>query len=116
MQIQGEGQLLRIFIGQSERWHGGTPLHEAIVRKIREAGLAGTTVVRALDGFGAHSRTYGGTLLSEDRSIVIEVVDLAERIQTILPMIDLMVVKGLVTLESVQILAYRSGTTEREDA
>jgi PII-like signaling protein len=116
MQIQGDGQALRIFIGQSEQWQGRMPLHEAIVRKIREAGLAGATVIRALDGFGAHSRTYGGRVLSEDRSIVIEVVDRAERIQAILPVIDLMVVKGLITLEPVQIVAYRTGATDHEDA
>ncbi len=117
MQIQGEGQALRIFIGQGERWHGKTPLHEAILMKIREAGLAGATVFRAFDGFGAHSRTFGGRVLSEDRSIVIEVVDRAERIQAILPLIDLMVVKGMVTLENVQILVYRTGeSVEREDA
>ena len=116
MQIQGEGQALRIFIGQSEQWQGRMPLHEAIVRKIREAGLAGATVVRAVEGFGAHSRSYGGRVLSEDRSIVIEVVDQTERIQAILPVIDLMVVKGLITLEPVQIVAYRTGETDREDA
>ena len=117
MQIQGEGQLLRIFVGQSELWQGKTPLHEAILRKIREAGLAGATVVRALDGFGAHSRLFGGRVLSEDRTIVVEVVDRAERIQAILPVIDLMVVKGLVTVEKVQIVVYRTGDTdEREDA
>ena len=117
MEILGEGQALRIFIGQSERWQGKTPLHEAILKKIREAGLAGATVVRALDGYGAHSRTFGGRVLSEDRSIVIEVVDRADRIQAILPVIDLMVVKGLVTLENVQILVYRTGEVgEREDA
>jgi PII-like signaling protein len=117
MQIQGEGQLLRIFIGQSERWQGKTPLHEAILRKVREAGLAGATVVRAIDGFGAHSRLFEGRVLSEDRTIVVEVVDRADRIREILPVIDLMVVKGLVTVENVQIVVYRTGETdEREDA
>jgi len=116
MQIEGDGQALRIFIGQSERWRGGMPLHEAIVRKIREAGLAGATVHRGIDGFGAHSRALGGRVLSEDRPIVIEVIDRAERIQSVLPVIDLMVVKGLITLERVQILAYRTGEVDREDA
>ena len=117
MEIEGEGQLLRIFVGQSERWQGKMPLHEAILKKVREAGIAGATVVRALDGFGAHSRTFGGKILSEDRSIVIEIVDRADRIRALLPMIDLMVVKGLVTLERVQILVYRTGEgDEREDA
>ena len=116
MQIEGDGQVLRIFIGQSERWQGGMPLHEAIVRKIRDAGLAGATVVRGIEGFGAHSRTFGGRILSEDRPIVIEVVDRAERIQAVLPVIDLMVVKGLITLDKTQIVAYRTGDVEREDA
>ena len=117
MQIQGEGQLLRIFVGQGEQWQGRMPLHEAILRKIREAGLAGATVVRALDGFGAHSRTFGGRVLSEDRSIVIEVVDRADRIQAFLPVVDLMVVKGLVTVENVQVVVYRAGEGDSpEDA
>ena len=117
MQIQGEGQLLRIFVGQSEQWQGRMPLHEAILRKVREAGLAGATVVRAHEGFGAHSRIFMGNVFSEDRPIVIEVVDHVERIQAILPVIDHMVVKGLVTLEKVQILVYRSGEVDgREDA
>ena len=116
MQIQGEGQALRIFIGESDRWQDRMPLHEAIIRTIRDAGLAGATVFRGLDGFGAHSRSFGGRVLSEDRPIVIEVVDVAERIQAVLPAIDHMVVKGLVTLERVQIVAYRSTAGEHQDA
>ncbi len=117
MEIDGEAQRLRIYVGQSERWQGKMPLHEAILKKVREAGLAGATVVRALDGFGAHSRSFGEKVLSEDRSIVIEVVDRADRIQAVLPMIDHMVVKGLVTVEGVQVVVYRGGETGgREDA
>ena len=108
MKIEGEGQLLRIFIGESDRWHG-KPLHEAIVLAAREAGLAGATVLRGLDGFGASSRIHTVKILrlSEDLPIVIEIVDKPERIQEFLPTVDQMVTEGMVTLEKVHILVYR---------
>jgi len=108
MKIEGEGQLLRIFIGESDRWHG-KPLHEAIVLAAREAGLAGATVLRGLEGFGASSRIHTVKILrlSEDLPLVIEIVDKPERIQEFLPTVDQMVTEGMVTLEKVHILAYR---------
>lgn len=108
MRIEGEGQLLRIFIGESDRW-GGRPLYEAIVHTAREQGLAGTTVLRGLEGFGAHSRIHTAKILrlSEDLPIVIEIVDKAEKIQAILPTLDQMVQEGMITLEKVHIVAYR---------
>jgi PII-like signaling protein len=110
MKIEGEGQLLRIFVGESDRWHG-RPLYEAIVRTARELGLAGATVLRGLEGFGAHSRIHTAKLLrlSEDLPIVIEIVDRPERIEAILPALDRMVGEGLITLERVRIIAYRHG-------
>lgn len=108
MKIEGEGQLLRVFIGESDRWEG-KPLYEAIVRKAREVGLAGATVLRGLEGFGAHSRIHTAKILrlSEDLPIVVEIVDKAERIEQFLPELDRMVDEGMITLEKVRILAYR---------
>ena len=108
MKIEGEGQLLRIFVGESDR-HEGQPLHEAIVRHAREAGIAGATVLRGLLGYGAHSRLHTASILrlSSDLPIIIEIVDKAERIQALLPQLDAMVGEGLITLEKVHIIAYR---------
>lgn len=108
MKIEGEGQLLRIFIGESDRWEG-KPLYEAVVLKAREAGLAGATVLRGLEGYGANSRIHTAKImrLSEDLPIVIEIVDKAERIQAVLPALDKMVAEGMITLETVHIIAYR---------
>ena len=111
MKIEGEGQLLRIYIGESDQWEG-RPLYEAIVLRARERGLAGATVLRGLMGFGAHSRLHTAKVLrlSEDLPIIIEIADKAERIETFLPEIDRMVSEGLITLERVRILAYRHTT------
>jgi PII-like signaling protein len=110
MKLEGEGQLLRIFIGEGDRWHG-KPLYESIVAQAREAGLAGATVLRGLMGFGAKSRIHTAKVLrlSEDLPIVIEIVDLSDRIQAFLPVLDEMVGDGMVTLERVQVIAYRAG-------
>lgn len=112
MKIEGEGRLLRIFIGESDLWKG-RPLHEAIVQTVRERGLAGATVIRGMEGFGAHSRIHTTKILrlSEDLPILIEIVDKSERIQEILPVLDEMVVEGLITLENVHIIAYRHNET-----
>lgn len=108
MKIEGEGQLLRVFVGESDRWEG-RPLYEAIVRKVREKGLAGATVLRGMQGFGAHSRIHTTKILrlSEDLPIIIEIVDKAERIEGILPELDRMVTEGLITQERVHVIAYR---------
>jgi PII-like signaling protein len=110
MKIPQEGCLLRIFIGESDRWQG-LPLYEAIVLKARELHLAGATVLRGPMGFGAHSRLHTAKILrlSEDLPIVIEIVDAREKIDTLLPHIDAMVSEGLVTLEKVQVIQYRAG-------
>ena len=114
MKIEGEGRLLRIFIGESDRWKG-MPLYEAIVRQAREHGLAGATVVRGMEGFGAHSRVHTAKILrlSADLPIVVEIVDRPDQIDAFLPVLDEMVSEGLMTVETVRIIAYRHGRTER---
>ncbi len=109
MKLEGDGQLLRIFVGESDRWHGN-PLYEEIVRRAREQGLAGATVLRGLEGFGAHSRLHTTRILrlSADLPIVIEIVDGAEKIAAFLPGLDELVTEGMVTLEKVHVIAYRA--------
>lgn len=115
MKLEGEGHLLRIFIGEGDRWHG-KPMYEAIVQRAREAGLAGATVLRGLMGYGAKSRIHTAKVLrlSEDLPIVIEIVDRSDRIQAFLPLLDEMVGDGMVTLEKVQVITYRPGKGEGE--
>lgn len=110
MKLEGEGLLLRVFVGENDRWHG-RPLYEAVVARAREAGLAGATVLRGLMGFGAKSRIHTAKILrlSEDLPIVIELVDTAEKIEKILPILDEMVADGMVTMERVRVIAYRAG-------
>jgi hypothetical protein len=113
MKIEGEGKLLRVFIGESDRWHG-KPLYQAIVERVREEGLAGTTVLRGIEGFGADSRLHTARILrlSEDLPVVIEIVDSAEQIERILPILDEMVGEGMVTLERVEVIAYRGSAPD----
>ncbi len=108
MKISEEGQLLRIFVGESDKWEG-KPLYEALVLKAREMGLAGATMLRGLMGYGAASRVHTAKILrlSEDLPVIVEIVDSQEKIASFLPMIDEMVQEGLVTLERVQIILYR---------
>jgi PII-like signaling protein len=105
--MTGEGLLLRVFIGESDRWQG-RPLYEALMLEARERGLAGVTVTRGVAGFGAHSRLHTAKVLrlSEDLPIVIEIVDREDRIRAFLPICDEMIQEGLVTLEKVEILKY----------
>ena len=107
--LEGEGKILRIFIGESDTWHG-KPLYQAIVERARREGLAGATVVRGIEGFGADSHIHTSRILrlSEDLPVVIEMVDTAERIDAILPALDEMVTEGMVTLEAVHVVTYRS--------
>ena len=110
MTISENGVLLRVFIGESDRF-GGKPLFEAIVQKVRELGLAGATVLRGSEGFGAHSVVHKSSLLemSTDLPIVLEIVDTNDKIQLLLPHLETMVQEGMVTMEYVQILMYRHG-------
>ena len=110
MTIPEDGCLLRIFVGESDR-HEGKPLYEWLVLKAREAGLAGATVLRGIEGFGAHSRLHTAKILrlSEDLPIVIEIVDTAEKIETFLPVVDGAIGEGLATIEKVRVRFYRAG-------
>jgi hypothetical protein len=111
MMTPGEGRLLRIFLGESDK-HEGRPLYEWIVLKAREAGLAGATVLRGIEGFGAHSRLHTAKILrlSEDLPIVVEIVDLAEKIEAFLPTVDVAIAEGLATVEKVDVRFYRGRT------
>ena len=112
MQIPHEAVLLRIFIGESDRWEH-QPLYEAIVLKAREMHLAGATVLRGPMGFGKSSRLHTAKILrlSMDLPLVIEIVDSEEKINTFLPTLDAMIGGGLVTLEKVKVLEYRANAT-----
>jgi len=113
MKLEGEAQLLLIFIGESDRWQS-QPLYEAIVLKARQLNLAGATVLRGPMGFGADSRLHTAKVLrlSEDLPIIIEIVDSEQKIATLLPHIDQMVTEGLVTLEKVRVMKYRANGKE----
>jgi PII-like signaling protein len=102
------GQLLRVFIGESDT-HGGEPLYRAIVLKARELGLAGATVLRGAMGYGANSKMHTTRLLelSTDLPILIEIVDSAEKINSLLPFLDDVVKEGLITIEAVLVFRYR---------
>jgi len=110
MTLPSEGSLLRIFIGESDR-HAGMLLYEWIVRTARKHGLAGATVLRGVEGFGARSRLRTAKILdlSTDLPIVVEIVDTLEKIDAFLPIIDGAILDGMATVEKVQILFYRSG-------
>jgi PII-like signaling protein len=110
MQIPHEAVLLRIFIGESDRWEH-KPLYEAIVLKARELHLAGATVLRGPMGFGKSSRLHTAKILrlSMDLPLVIEIVDSEEKIQSFLPVLDKMMGGGLLTLEKVRVINYRAG-------
>ncbi len=109
MKLQGEAKLLRIFVGESDRYQG-RPLYEAIVLEARRLGLAGATVFRGIMGFGAHSRIHTAKILqlSQDLPVMIEIVDTEEKIQAFLPLLDGMIQEGLVTLEKVEVIRYQS--------
>lgn len=112
MKIPKEGKLLRIFIGESDQYED-KPLHEAILLLARKEGLAGCTVLKGFEGFGAASRIHTAKILrlSEDLPIVIEIVDAEEKIDRFLPHLDSMVTEGLVTVEKVKVLLYRHEKT-----
>jgi uncharacterized protein len=114
MRFEGEGKLLRIFIGESDHTHG-KPLYQAIVEKAREEGLAGATVLRGIEGFGARSHHHTARILrlSDDLPIIIEIVDTEESIERVLPMFDALIGDGLVTVERVQVMLYRAGERQQ---
>lgn len=115
MKIEGPALLARIYIGESDQWHG-QPLYHAIVQLLRDRGLAGATVLRGIEGFGRSARLHTTRILrlSEDLPVLIEVVDQEDRLRAVLPEVDAMVGDGLITLERVDVLAYRSRERDGE--
>ncbi len=109
MELPSEAELLRIFIGETAKL-GQRPLYELIVEEARKRGLAGATVTRGIMGFGRNSRIHTAKILrlSEDLPLVIEIVDRPDRIAAFLPDLDAMIGKGLVTLEKIRVISYRS--------
>ncbi|MBI1941732.1 MAG: DUF190 domain-containing protein [Acidobacteria bacterium] len=107
--FEGERTLMRIHIGESDKWEGKS-LHQAIVELFRREGFCGVTVLRGVGGYGSTSRYHTDKILrlSQDLPIVIEVVEYPERIESILPKLDAMVGGGLITLEKVRVILYRS--------
>ncbi len=105
--LDGEQILMRIFIGEADKFHG-QPLYRALVEMFRREKLAGATVLRGIVGFGAKSHLHTTHLLrlSQDLPIVVEVVDSQEKIDLVMPEVDRMVNEGLITMEKVQVLRY----------
>ncbi len=107
MKIEGPAQRLRIYVGDSDRWHGQA-LYSAIVKRAHDLGLAGATVLHGVEGYGATSRIHTARILdlAGDLPVVIDLIDRPERIAAFLPVLDEMVSEGLVTLEDVQVVRY----------
>jgi len=113
MKIEGFGELLRIFVSENDQWQG-KPLYKAIVMQARKSGLAGATVLHGFLGYGASSRIHTTKLLrlSDNLPVVIEIVDKPDKIKSLLPVLDEMVNDGMMTLEKVNIIAYRAGESK----
>lgn len=117
MTITGQGKLLRIFVGEADHHHGRS-LYTVLVERARELGLAGATVWRGIEGYGARSRIHTAKILrlSEDLPIIVEIVDSEEKIRAALPTLDALIAEagngGLVTLEAVEIIRYSHGGTQ----
>lgn len=107
--FEGERTLMRIHIGESDKWHG-KPLYQAIVEIFRREKLSGATVLRGVGGYGSNSVYHTDKILrlSQDLPIVIEVVEFTERIEKLLPQLDELIGGGLITLEKVRVILYRS--------
>jgi PII-like signaling protein len=109
MKLEGVGLLVRIYLGESDARHG-RPLYQAIVEHLRERGIAGATVLRGIEGFGAKQHVHSTRILSlsEDLPILVEAVDTEEKIRAILPELDEMLGDGLITIERVDVITYRA--------
>ncbi|HXL21571.1 MAG TPA: DUF190 domain-containing protein [Candidatus Dormibacteraeota bacterium] len=107
--FEGERTLMRVHLGESDKWHG-KPLHEAIVELLRNEGFSGATVLRGVGGYGGSSVYHTDKLLrlSQDLPIIVEVIESTERIDGILPRLDQMIEGGLITLEKVRVILYRT--------
>ena len=108
--LAGEQQLVRVFVGESDRW-SGQPLWRALIERLRKEGFAGATVVHGTAGFGARSVLHTAHILrlSEDLPVLVEIVDSEERVARLLPILDEMVDEGLVTIEKVRVIKYAHG-------
>lgn len=113
MKLEGEQKLVRVFIGEQDKWKG-RPLYEAIVDEARGLGMAGATVLKGIMGFGCKAHVHTAKLLelSHDLPIVVELVDASERVDRLLPKLDAMVAEGLVTVEPVHVHLYRAGAAK----
>ncbi len=111
MNLLADGCLLRIFVGESDK-HSGIPLYDWIVKQAREHQLAGATVIRGMEGYGAHGHLHTVKFLREatDLPMIVEIVDSREKIETFLPIIDGAITDGLATLENVEVRFYRGET------
>lgn len=109
MRLEGEGKLLRVFIGESDKWHH-KPLYEELVQTARRMGLAGATVLRGIEGFGARSHLHTTRILrlSEDLPLVLEFIDTEDKIDSFLQEVDPMIGEGLVTVERVEVRKYQA--------
>jgi len=107
--FEGERTLMRIYIGESDKWHG-KPLYETLVEFFRKEGLSGATVLRGVGGYGSTSRYHTDKILrlSQDLPLVVEVVEDSERVERVLPTLDEMIGGGLITLEKVRVILYRA--------
>ena len=111
MKIPLEGKLLRVFVGEADKWKG-RPLYEAIVSLAREKGMAGATAIKGILGFGCKSHMHSAKILrlSEDLPIIIEIVDSEDKITQFIPYLDDMVKEGLITLEKANVVMYRGNS------
>jgi PII-like signaling protein len=110
MKTEGEALRVRVYIGESDQWHG-KPLFAAIVERCRQKGLAGATVLRGIEGYGAHTQIHTARILrlAEELPVVIDIVDRAGRIEHLLPILDETVTEGLITLEHIHVVKYVRG-------
>ncbi|MFA6349432.1 MAG: DUF190 domain-containing protein [Candidatus Omnitrophota bacterium] len=109
MKIPADGKLLRIFIGEADKWNG-KPLYEEIILLAKKNAMAGATAIRGFMGFGCKSHMHTTKLLrlSEDLPIIIEIVDSEEKISKFVPLLDEMVKEGLITIEKANVVMYRA--------
>ncbi|WP_038042456.1 DUF190 domain-containing protein [Thermus tengchongensis] len=107
MRLTGGAKLLRVFVGESDRYQG-RPVYEALILAAKERGLAGASAFKGFMGYGAHSRVHSAKILqlSEDLPVMVEIVDTEEKIRAFLPVLDGIVREGLVTLENVEVIRY----------
>jgi uncharacterized protein len=107
---QFQARMLRIHFGEDDKWHG-KPLHEAIVAKCLELGLAGATVYRGIEGYGGNTRIHRASLwaFSKDAPMMLTVIDREEQIEKLIPHLDLMVEEGLITMSRVEVIRYSRG-------